>query len=86
MSLTAFCKTGRCMDDYIQTDVPCVENRRVDADISSIDINAYYFTPKNYIFRKKTEAVRFLEALKERDRQRLIEFNNTYETEYEYPF
>ncbi len=85
MSLTAFCKTGRCMDDYIQTTVPCVENH-VDTDISSIDMNAYYFTPKDYVFRKKPDAARFLEALKERDKQWLAEFNRTYETAYEYPF
>jgi hypothetical protein len=85
MSLTAFCKTGRCMDDYIQTNVPCVENH-VDVDVSSIDMSAHYFDPKNYVFRKKANAARFLEALKERDKQRLAEFNKTYETGYEYPF
>ena len=85
MSLTAFCKTGRCMDDFIQTNVPWVENH-VDVDIKSIDMDAYYFDPKDYVFRKKADAVRFLEALEERDKQRLIGFNKTYETEYEYPF
>ena len=85
MSLTAFCKIGRCLDDYIQTNVPCVENR-VDTDIKSIDMDAYYFSPKDYVFRKKADAARFLEALKERDKQRLAEFNKTYGTEYEYPF
>ncbi len=85
MSLTAFCKTGRCMDDYIQTNVPCVENH-VDVDVSSIDMSAHYFDPKNYVFRKKANAARFVEALKERDKQRLAEFNKTYETGYEYPF
>ncbi len=85
MSLTAFCKIGRCMDDYIQTNVPCVENH-VDNDIKSIDMDAYYFDPKDYVFRKKADAARFLEALKERDRRRLAEFNKTNETEYEYPF
>lgn len=85
MSLTAFCKIGRCMDDYIQTTVPWVENH-VDVDVSSIDMNAYYFTPNDYVFRKKPDAARFLEALKERDKQWLAEFNKTYETEYEYPF
>ncbi len=85
MSLTAFCKIGRCMDDYIQTTVPCVENH-VDSDVKSMDMDAYYFVPKDYVFRKKAGAVRFLEALKERDKQRLAEFNKTYETEYDYPF
>ena len=68
MSLTAFCKIGRCMDDYIQTNVPCVENH-VDTDISSIDMNAYYFTPNDYVFRKKADAVRFLEALRKQKKQ-----------------
>ena len=85
MSLTAFCKIGRCMEDYILSNVPCVENS-VDRDIRSIDMNAYYFDPQDYVFRKKADAVRFLEALKERDKQRLAEFNRTYETEFEYPF
>lgn len=85
MSLTAFCKIGRCMDDYIQTNVPCVENH-VDVDIKSMDMDAYYFDPKDYVFRKKADAARFLEALKKRDKQRLAEFNRTYETEYKYPF
>lgn len=85
MSLTAFCKTGRCMDDYIQTNVPCVENH-VDVDIKSMDMDAYYFDPQDHVFRKKADAAGFLEALKERDKQRLAEFNRTYETEYKYPF
>ena len=85
MSLTAFCKTGRGMDDYITSNVPFVEND-VDRDIKTIDMNAYYFDPKDYVFRKKADAVKFLELLKERDRQRLTEFNKTYGTEHEYPF
>lgn len=85
MSLTAFCKVGRCMDDYIQTSVPCVENH-VDKEVDSIDMSAYHFTPGDYIFRKKADAVKFMEKLKKRDRQRLKEFNKTYDTEYEYPF
>ncbi len=85
MSLTAFCKVGRCMDDYIQANVPCVENN-VDRDIETIDLDAYYCTPSDYVFRKKADATKFLETLKEHDRQRLAEFNKTYETEYEYPF
>ena len=85
MSLTAFCKIGRCMDDYIQTSVPCVENH-VDINIKSMDMDAHYFNPKDYVFRKKVDAVRFLETLKERDKQRLALFNKTYETDHIYPF
>ena len=85
VSLTAFHKYGRNMDDYIQSDVPFVEYD-VDPDIASIDMTAYYFRPKKYIFRKKAGAAKFCEALKEHDRKRLAEFNEKYETEYEYPF
>ena len=87
MSLTAFCKVGRCMDEYIQTTVPCVENH-VDVDVSSINMGAasYLFNPRDYVYRKKADAVKFLDALKEYDKERLVEFNKIYETEYEYPF
>lgn len=85
MRLTGFYKFGRCMGDYITTYVPDVENC-VDRDIKTIDVNEYYFDPKDYVFRKKADAKNFLEMLTQRDRQRLIEFNKTYETEYEYPF
>lgn len=83
--LSAFCRIGRCADDFIQTNAPTVEGL-IDRDIDSMFMNADYFEPSDYAFRKKADAARFLNALKERDRQRLAEFNKTYETEYEYPF
>ena len=54
--------------------------------IKTIDVNASYFDPKDYVFRKKAGAKNFLEMLKKRDKQRLIEFNKTYGTEHKYPF
>lgn len=85
ISLTAFCRTGRCADDYIQTTVPFAEGF-VDRDIESIFINARFFGSTELVFRKKADAARLLSALKERDRERLAEFNRTYGTEHEYPF
>ena len=85
MRLRAFCKIGRCMDDYIETNVPWVENH-IDVDVSSIDMSAHYFDSRDYVYRKKADAVKLLDALKEYDKKRLIEFNKTYETGYEYPF
>ena len=87
ISLTAFCKTGRSMDDYIETHVPCVDND-IDRDIETIDMkyaaeDAY---AGEYVFRNKKDAERFCEALKEYDRKRLNEFNKTYNTEHEYPY
>ena len=85
LSLNAFCKTGRCMDDYIQTNVPLM-SRNIDKDIDTIDMASSFFNPKDYVFKKKADAMKFYNILKERDRKRLEEFNKTYETEYEYPF
>lgn len=85
VQLTAFCKTGRCLDDYITTNVPFMPDK-VDVDITYLDFSKSYFNPDNYIFRKRADAVRFCEALKEYDKQRLTEFNKTYGTDYEYPY
>lgn len=85
VQLTAFCKTGRCLDDYITTNVPFMPDK-VDVDITSLDFSNYHFNPGSYIFRKRVDAVRFCEALKEYDKQRLAEFNKTYGTDYEYPY
>lgn len=86
-TLTAFCKIGRCKDDFIQCYVPLTKSHKVvDIDIDSIDVNSYYFAPEEYVFTKKSDAAKFLKILQERDKKRLTEFNETYETEYEYPF
>lgn len=86
IQLSAFCKTGRCQDDYITTEVPFSCSTRVDVDIATLDFSQYHFDPVNYIFRKRTDAVKFCNAIKEYDKQRLIEFNKTYGTDYEYPY
>ena len=75
------------MDDYLETHVPSVKNV-VDRDIDSIDIlrasvDGY---ASEYVFRKKKNAEKFMEALKEYDKQRLEEFNRTYGTDHIYPF
>ena len=85
VTLDAFCKTGRCLGDYISARVPFVPNQ-VDVDITSLDFSKYYFNPDNYIFRKRADAIKFCNAIKEYDKQRLIEFNKTYGTDYEYPY
>lgn len=83
--LRAFCRTGRCLDNYITTEVPFT-SARVDIDITSVDFSSYHFNPGDYVFRKKADAVKFCNAIKEYDKQRLIEFNKTYGTDYEYPY
>ena len=83
--LTAFHKTGRGAGDFIKIKVPSVEDL-VDPEIESMDMESYYFIPKNYVFRKETDAAKLLNALKEYDRKRLIKFNETYGTDHKYPF
>lgn len=83
--LIAFCRVGRCSGDYITTHVP-FSSARVDVDIASLDFSGYRFNPDDYVFRKKADAVKFCNAIKEYDKQRLIEFNKTYGTDYEYPY
>lgn len=85
MSLTAFCKVGRCMNDYIQTDVS-LTGINTDLDISEIDINTTYFNSSRYTFRKKSDAKKLLDVLVERDKKRLKEFNEKFGTDYEYPY
>ncbi len=85
VQLTAFCKTGRCLDDYITTNVPFMPDK-VDVDITSLDFSKSHFNPDDYIFRKRADAVRFYNVIKEYDKQILIEFNKTYGTDYEYPY
>ena len=55
--LSAFCKTGRCMDDYLETYVPSVKNV-VDRDIDSIDILRASVDGRasEYVFKKKKNA------------------------------
>lgn len=85
--LTAFTKIGRGMDDYMEMSVPYVDNH-VDVDLSSINISR--ITERNtvpdYVFRKKKDAEAFCRMIKDYDRKRLEEFNDTYGTAYEYPY
>lgn len=85
--LTAFTKTGRSMDDYLERSVPGVDNL-VDVDLGSLNI-PNISDQKNvseYVFRKKKDAEVFCRMVKDFDRQRLEEFNGTYGTAYEYPY
>ena len=85
--LTAFTKTGRCMDDYIEMNVPYVNNH-VDVDLGSINISGItaHNTVSDYVFRKKKDAEVFCRMIKDCDRKRLEEFNSTYGTSHEYPY
>ena len=87
ISLKAFYRFGRCADEYITTQVP-VSNivNRVDKNVEEIDTDIYSFDSEDYVFTKKSDATKFLKVLQERDKRRLVKFNETYETKYEYPF
>ncbi len=87
VSLTAFHKYGRCMDDYIETHVPCVENV-IDPDLERLimaEVEQYERT-KGYVFRSKKDAEKLCAMLKEYDRERLKKFNETYGTAHDYPY
>lgn len=87
ISLKAFYRFGRCADEYITTQVPVLNLvNRVDKNVEEIDIDIYSFNSEDYVFTKKSDAAKFLKALQERDKRRLVEFNKTYKTKYEYPF
>lgn len=85
-SLTAFCRTGRCMDEYIETRVPHIKHY-IDPALSKInikDIEAYKFD--DYVFRRKKDAEELCILLKEYDKNRLANFNGIYKTNHIYPF
>lgn len=85
--LTAFTKIGRAMDDYLAMSVPNVDNL-VDVDPGSLNIAniSDHKTVSEYVFRKKKDAEVFCRMVKDYDRKRLEEFNETYGTSYEYPY
>ena len=87
LSLSAFCKVGRCADDKIECNVPLL-GRNVDKDIKEIDIENVVenFLVGDYVFRKKAMAEQFCLAIKEYDKKRLSDFNKTYHTNYKYPY
>lgn len=84
ITLKAFCKIGRCMDDYIETNVPSWDNH-VDPDLSNLCIENIHDVT-DFIFHSKKDAEKYCEMLKDYDRDRLEKFNETYHTEYLYPF
>lgn len=87
ISLNAFYRFGRCADEYITTQVPVLNIvNRVDKNVEEIDIDIYSFDSEDYVFTKKSDAAKFLKVLRERDKRRLVEFNEAYKTKYEYPF
>lgn len=87
VTLTAFCKIGRCMDDYIETNVPFFKDK-IDPDLSRISVKdtSQGLINTDFVFRSKKEAEKFCSMLKEYDKNRLAEFNRTYGVEHEYPF
>ena len=85
LSLRAFCRFGRCGDEFFEKKVPQSKNL-IDRSIEELDVNDESFVPDDYVFRKKSEATKLLKAVRDRDVQRLIAFNKKFGTEYEYPF
>ena len=85
--LTAFTKIGRAMDDYLERSVPNVDNL-VDVDPGSLNIPniSDHKNVSEYVFRKRKDAEVFCRMVKDNDRKRLEEFNETYGTAYEYPY
>ena len=86
LHLTAFCKIGRCENDYIECYVP--SEKKLDQKINDMDVSfaSKTGTAKEYAFRKKKDAEEFCKMLKEHDKKRLAQFNETYHTNYEYPY
>lgn len=79
--LEAFCKTGRCLGEYKKVQVPWTKNC-IDPVLSELDMD----WASDYVFHKKKDAETFCRMLKDYDRKRLTEFNEKYQTNYEYPF
>ena len=85
LSLRAFCRFGRCGDEFFEKEVP--QNKGfIDRSIEELNVNDESFVPDNYVFSKKSDATKLLKAVRDRDIRRLIEFNKKFGTEYEYPF
>lgn len=85
ISLKAFCKIGRGINDYIEATVPW--NNAIDPELSQLrieDKSAHFLT--DYVFHQKKDAERYCAMLKEYDRKRLEMFNKTYHVEHIYPF
>ena len=85
LSLRAFCRYGRCGNEFLEKDVPRNKNF-IDRSIEGLAVSDESFAPDDYVFSKKSEATKLLKAVKNRDVRRLIEFNKKFGTEYEYPF
>ena len=81
ITMKAFHKIGRCMSEYVTTDVPTYEYDRLNPENLRLDSRQ-----SEYVFRDKKDAERYQERLVEYDKARLIEFNQIYKTDYEYPF
>ena len=90
MSLDAFCKIGRCADDYITTSVPLGNFCRqyidppLDGDMDMKNIAEHKVM--SWVFRNKKDAEKLCSMLKEFDKERLTKFNETFHTDHEYPF
>ena len=85
LSLRAFCRFGRCGDEFVEKEVPRNKNF-IDRSIEELDVSDESFVPDGYVYTKKSEATKLLKAVRDRDVRRLIEFNKKFGTEYEYPF
>lgn len=85
LSLRAFCRTGRCADDYVEAVVPSWTSD-IDPDIEKFNLDQPGFTPKDFVFRSKKDAERFQAMLIDHDKKRLDDFNKKYKTEHTYPF
>lgn len=84
--LKAFCKLGRCMDEYITADVPSNKDY-IDPIINKADMKYLAeYRAANYIFRNKKDADKVCAMLKDYDKERLESFNKVYQTKHEYPF
>lgn len=85
LSLRAFCRTGRCADDYVEAVVPYWTSN-IDPDIDKLAIDQAGFTPGDFVFRSKKDAERFQAMIIDHDKKRLGDFNKKYKTEHIYPF
>lgn len=87
VSLYAFCRVGRCSDEYITTSAPAYSHHGVDPIVDKRFAEEYVNNRTfSHVFRKKKDAELLCAMLKELDRQRLAEFNETYGTNHTYPF
>lgn len=80
--ITGFCRTANGYSNVKTHKIPCCDRDYTDPDISKVDL----YGAESFAFTTKAKAEAMVAHLKQKDRERLAQFNAEHGTTYEYPF